>query len=103
MVVNKVDGLGLALLHDSTAFEDSTIDRMLEQLEILLEEFLKKPEAPLDQLSLLTDEERRNIRLTWNRSPTLASGIHTLIEAQVERTPHAPAVTCGDQSSATKS
>lgn len=98
MVVNKVDGLGLALLHDSTAFEDSTIDRMLEQLEILLEEFLKKPEAPLDQLSLLTDEERRNIRLTWNRSPTLASGIHTLIEAQVERTPHAPAVTCGDQS-----
>ena len=26
------------------------------------------------------------------------SGIHTLFEAQVERTPHAPAVTCGDQS-----
>jgi non-ribosomal peptide synthetase component F len=67
MVVNKVDGLGLALLHDSTIFEDSTIDRMLEQLEILLEEFLKKPEIPLDQLSLLTDEERRSIRLTWNR------------------------------------
>jgi amino acid adenylation domain-containing protein len=98
MVVNKVDGLGLALLHDSTIFEDSTIDRMLEQLEILLEEFLKKPEIPLDQLSLLTDEERRSIRLTWNRPSSPASSIHALIEAQVERTPQALAVTCGDQS-----
>jgi len=41
MVVNKVDGLELAFLHDPTIFEDSTVDRMLGQLEILLEEFLK--------------------------------------------------------------
>ncbi len=98
MVVNKVDGLDLAFLHDSTIFDDSTIDRMLGQLELLLEEFLKKSEARLDQLSLLTAEERRNIQLTWNEPPHSASGIHALIEAQVERTPHAPAVTCGDQS-----
>ncbi|MDH5739215.1 MAG: amino acid adenylation domain-containing protein, partial [Nitrospira sp.] len=98
MVVNKIDGLHLALLHDSTIFEDSSIDRMLKQLEILLGEFIKKPDARLDQLSLMTDVERRSIRLTWNSPPTLASGIHTLIEAQVERTPHALAVTCRDQS-----
>ncbi|MBX3304132.1 MAG: amino acid adenylation domain-containing protein, partial [Nitrospira sp.] len=98
MVVNKVDGLDLALLHDSTIFEDSTIDRMLEQLEILLEEFLKKPETPLDRLSLLTDEERRALDLTWDRPSGPASNIHALIEAQVERTPQALAVTCGDQS-----
>ncbi len=98
MVVNKTDGLHLALLHDSTIFEDSTIDRMLEQLEILLEEFIKKPDTRLDQLSLMTDMERRNIRLTWNSPPTLPSGIHTLIETQVERTPHTHAVTCGNQS-----
>jgi non-ribosomal peptide synthetase component F len=36
MVVNKVDGLELAFLYDSTIFEDSTVDRMLGQLEILL-------------------------------------------------------------------
>lgn len=98
MVVNKVGGLDLALLHDSTIFDDSTVDRMLGQLEILLEEFLKNPEAPLDQLSLLTSEERRNIQLTWKEPPTLVPGIHTLIEAQVDRTPAARAVTCGDQS-----
>ncbi|MBX3332010.1 MAG: amino acid adenylation domain-containing protein, partial [Nitrospira sp.] len=98
MVVNKADGLDLAFLHDSTIFDGSTIDRMLGQLEILLEEFLKKPESRLDQLSLLTAEERRNIQLTWNEPLPPASGIHALIEAQVERTPHAPAVMCGDQS-----
>lgn len=98
MVFNKIDGLDLAFLHDSTIFEDSTIDRMLGQLEILLHEFLTKPEARLDQLSLLTLEEKRNVHLTWNEPPSWTSGIHTLIEAQVKRTPHAPAVTCGDQS-----
>lgn len=98
MVVNKAHGLELAFLHDSTIFDDSTVDRMLGQLEILLEEFLKKPEARLDQLSLLTAEERRNIQLTWDEPPTQTSSIHTLIEAQVERTPLALAVTCGDQS-----
>ncbi len=98
MVINKADGLELAFLHDSTIFDGSTIARMLEQLEILLEEFLTKPEARLDQLSLLTSDERRNIPLTWAKPSISASGIHALIEAQVERTPHALAVRCGDQS-----
>ncbi|MDI3465818.1 MAG: polyketide synthase module [Nitrospira sp.] len=98
MVINKAAGLDLAFLHDSTIFDDSTIDRMLGQLEILLEEFLKKPEARLDRLSLLTSEERRHIQLTWTEPPHSASGIHALIESQVERTPQASAVTCGEQS-----
>ncbi|OQW32699.1 MAG: hypothetical protein A4E19_04880 [Nitrospira sp. SG-bin1] len=98
MVVNKVNGLELAFLHDSTIFDDSTMDRMLAQLEILLDDFLKRPDAPLDQLSLLTAEERRNIPLTWDKPFTQASGIHSLIEAQVERTPLAVAVTCEEQS-----
>ncbi|MFZ3015121.1 MAG: condensation domain-containing protein, partial [Nitrospira sp.] len=98
MVVNKADGVDLAFLYDSTIFDDSTIDRMLGQLEILLEELLKKPEARLDQLSFLTAEERRTIPLTWDDPSTQTFSIHTLIEAQVERTPLALAVTCGDQS-----
>lgn len=97
MVINKRNGLDLAFLHDSTIFENSTIDRMLGQLEILLGEFLKKSEARLDQLSLLTAEERRHIPLAWTKPVLPISGIHALIEAQVERTPQAPAVTCGDR------
>lgn len=98
MVVNKVGGLELAFLYDSTIFESSTVDRMLGQLEILLGELLEKPEARLDQLSFLTTEERSSIPLGWDEPPSADCGIHTLIEAQVEETPDAVAVTCGDQS-----
>ncbi|UVT16100.1 MAG: amino acid adenylation domain-containing protein [Nitrospira sp.] len=101
MVVNKVRGVELAFLYDRAIFDESTIDRMLGQIQTLLEEFINKPEARLDDLSLLTAEEHRRMLLQWTRPTTpvpCSAGIHALIEAQVERTPHAPAVTCGDQS-----
>ena len=101
MVVNKGQGLELALLYNSTIFDDSTVSRMLGQIETLLGEFIKKPEARLGELSLLTSEERRHILLEWNQTKVpvpLSAGIHALIEAQVERTPDAIAVICGDES-----
>lgn len=101
MVVNKAQGLDLALLYNSTIFEDSTIDRMLGQLETLLGEFIKKPDARLGEFSLLTSEERRKILLEWNQTKApvpLSIGIHALIEAQVKRTPDAIAVICGEAS-----
>ncbi len=101
MVVKKVHGLDLALLYDSTIFDDSTVSRMLGQIETLLGEFIRKPESRLCELSLLTSEERRHILLEWNGTKvpvSLSAGIHTLIEAQVERTPNAIAVICGDKS-----
>ena len=101
MVVNKAQGFELALLYDSTIFDDSTVSRMLGQLETLLGEFIKKPEARLCELSLLTSEERQHILLEWNQTKVpvpLSAGIHALIEAQVERTPDAIAVICGDES-----
>ena len=101
MVVNKNQGLELALLYNATIFDDSTVSRMLGQLETLLGELIKKPEVCLSQLSLLTSEERRQLLLEWNRTKVpvpLSSGIHALIEAQVERTPDAIAVICGDES-----
>src|SRR6185369_363557 len=101
MVVKKVQGLELALLYNATIFDDSTVGRMLGQLETLLGEFIKKPESRLGELSLLTSEERRHILLKWNQTKApvpLSAGIHALIEAQVERTPDAIAVICGDGS-----
>jgi amino acid adenylation domain-containing protein len=101
MVVNKAQGLDLGLLYDATIFEDSTVGRMLGQIEMLLGELIKNPESRLGDLSLLTSEERERILLEWNQpnDPVpLTAGIHSLIEAQVERTPDAIAVICGDES-----
>ena len=101
MVVNKAQGLDLALLYDTTIFEDSTVSRMLRQIEMLLGELIKNPESRLGELSLLTSEEQEHILLEWNHTNDpvpLSSGIHSLIEAQVERTPDAIAVICGEES-----
>ncbi len=101
MVVNKAQGLDLALLYDTTIFEDSTVSRMLRQIEMLLGELIKNPESRLGELSLLTSEEQEHILLEWNHinDPVpLSAGIHSLIEAQVERTPDAIAVICGEES-----
>ena len=101
LVVNKVHGVELVLLYDSTIFDQSTIGRMLGQIETLLGNFVKSPESRLGGLSLLTSEERRHMLAEWNRTNDpvpFSSGIHALIEAQVERTPEAIAVTCGEES-----
>ena len=101
IVVNKGQGLELALLYNSSIFFDSTVSRMLGQIETLLRELIKKPEARLGELSLLTQEERGQILLEWNQTKVpvpLSAGIHVLIEAQVERTPDAIAVICGEDS-----
>jgi amino acid adenylation domain-containing protein len=101
MVVNKPLGMELALLYDASIFDDSTVSRMLGQIETLLGAFIKKPEVRLCELSLLGAEERRHILLEWNQTNVSVpsfSGIHVLIEAQVERTPDAIAVICGSES-----
>jgi len=101
IVVNKGQGLELAMLYNSAIFIDSTVSRMLGQIETLLRELIKKPEARLSELSLLMSGEREQILLEWNQTTTpipFSVGIHTLIEAQVERTPDAIAVICGNDS-----
>ena len=101
IVVNKGQGLELALLYNSSIFFDSTVSRMLGQIEMLLRELIKKPEARLGDLSLLMPEERGQVLLEWNQTKVpvpLSAGIHALIEAQVERTPDAIAVICGEDS-----
>jgi len=101
MVVNKGKNLDLRFLFDSSILDRSTVGRMLRQLETLLEAFIKKPEARLGELSLLTANERRNAFLEMNQTKPpvpFSAGIHTLIETQVERTPDTVAVVCGSES-----
>ena len=80
MLVNKGQGLELGMLYDATIFDESTITRMLGQLERLLEEFITQPDARLEHLSWLTAEERRQMLIAWNQPNTslpAVSGIHS--------------------------
>ena len=92
--------LQLNLLYDSERYERASMVRMLEHLETLLEGIALKPEQPLGTLSLLSAAAREQILVTWNQTSRPYAHdccLHELFEAQVARTPDAPAITFEDR------
>jgi iturin family lipopeptide synthetase A len=84
--------LFVEIQYNTDLFDESTIQRMMEHLETLLQSIAEQPSAPLAQLSLLTEAERRHLLLDWNHTAApfpLSSCIHHLFEAQAQRSPHA--------------
>ncbi len=89
------------IAYDSRRFDADTIARMFGHLQTLLASFATKPAHQLSTLPLLTDSERHQLLVEWNDTTTDGPHdpcVHQLIEQQVEQTPDAPAVTCGEQS-----
>ncbi|QSQ15806.1 non-ribosomal peptide synthase/polyketide synthase [Myxococcus landrumensis] len=90
--------LPLHLRYDRTRFTQAFADAQLERLERVLESIAANPEGRLGSLSLLSDEERRRLLVTWNDTrveyPVHAT-VHGLFEDAVSRAPEALAVTQG--------
>jgi amino acid adenylation domain-containing protein len=66
----------------------------------LLEAVAARPEERLTAISLLSEDERRQIVVEWNqtsRSYPQVKGLHALVESQAEKTPDAVAVICAGQ------
>jgi amino acid adenylation domain-containing protein len=80
--------------YSTDLFEAATIDRLVEHYQTLLAEVVAQPEAPIAALRLLTEAERSRLLQTWNATAAAYPDrcIHELVEAQVERTPDAPAL-----------
>ncbi|MBE4753752.1 amino acid adenylation domain-containing protein, partial [Corallococcus sp. ZKHCc1 1396] len=88
---------GLALLCDYSTdlYEAGTLARLMEHLQVLLETAVATPDTRLSALPLLTETERHQVLVAWNDTTTEFSSdtcIHHLFEAQVQRTPDAPAL-----------
>jgi len=85
--------------YSTDLFDAATIERLAGHFETLLTAAVSAPDSRLFELPLLTPGERRQLD-TWNATtvpyPT-GHRLHQLIEAQVERTPDAVAVTYEDQ------
>ncbi|HYR08117.1 MAG TPA: amino acid adenylation domain-containing protein, partial [Longimicrobium sp.] len=92
-------GLHAVLEYNTDLFGRGTIDRMLRHLSRVLEQVAQDADPRLSELELLSADERQAVVAEWNRTeaevPTDRC-IHQLIEAQVERTPDAPAVVAED-------
>jgi amino acid adenylation domain-containing protein len=95
LMVEPGRDLRLIVCYAHRRFAHAAIARMLGHLDRLLAAMAEAPEARLSDLSLLTDDERKQL-IEWNGAftsdETGARCIHDLIAAQVEARPEATAV-----------
>ncbi|HET7287661.1 MAG TPA: condensation domain-containing protein, partial [Pyrinomonadaceae bacterium] len=81
-------------------FDETTIVRMLDHWQVLLEAAVADPEQSLSALPLLPESEREQVLVTWNETSAeypREKCIHELFEQQVDQTPAATAVIFGDE------
>lgn len=93
-------GLSGWLTYNTDLYKPETIARLLGHFEVLLAGIVADPDRPIGKLPLLTDAERRQVLVDFNGTPAGESrpaSIPELFEMQVEKTPDAVALVCGDE------
>ncbi|MUG92150.1 amino acid adenylation domain-containing protein [Scytonema sp. UIC 10036] len=99
-MMDTKDGLTGTLEYNTDLFDATTITRMLEHFQTILEGIVAKPDSCLSDLPLLTKEEYQQL-LTKNNTQAVYLKrevcLHQLFEAQVESTPDAVAVVFEDK------
>jgi amino acid adenylation domain-containing protein len=97
MIYDMEGRLGGRLEYASDLFDAATVERWLGHLRTLLGGIVARPDRPLAELPVLSDEERRQVVVAWNQTAAgyPQSTVHALFAEQAERTPEAVAVICG--------
>ncbi|WP_420793782.1 amino acid adenylation domain-containing protein [Pseudomonas fontis] len=93
------EGFSARFIYATDLFDAATIARMGEHWLNLLEGIVAAPDTRVADLPMLNAIERQTIVESWNATAIeylLQTSIQSLIEAQVERSPHAPALVFGD-------
>src|ERR1051326_3596121 len=94
-------GLAVRAEYNSGLFADSTIERLLQHFEILLEGIIADPSRRISQLPLLSDAERKQLLVEWSGAVSTYPRnkcIHEIFEERVQRSPDAIAVRYGTRS-----
>ncbi|MFT3764376.1 MAG: amino acid adenylation domain-containing protein [Minicystis sp.] len=80
---------------DAARVGEALVERMLGHLQTLLEGIVARPEQPIAELPILTEDERQKVLVGWNDTafahPTERM-IHEVFAAQAARTPDAIAL-----------
>ncbi len=91
---NTSHGLMGRVEYNTDLFDATTIDRLLQHFQSLLENVVANPDQPIADVSILTKAERNQLA-AWNDTAADYAEtrcVHELIEAQVEKNPTAVAV-----------
>lgn len=90
----------LKLEFDRRRFANESAQRILNHGRQLFASIAANPQQKIGELTLLTPAERQQLLVEWNatgREYPRETSLAGLVEAQVERTPDAIAVVCGEQ------
>ncbi|MBI4782434.1 MAG: amino acid adenylation domain-containing protein [Oscillatoriophycideae cyanobacterium NC_groundwater_1537_Pr4_S-0.65um_50_18] len=95
-----LDTLHCTVIYSTDLFESATINRMLQQFQVLLEGIVAHPDQSIAHLPLLTPAESHQRLITWNDTALdyAETCIHHHVEAQATQTPDAIAVVFANQS-----
>jgi amino acid adenylation domain-containing protein len=99
-ITERDNGLQAALEYATDLFDRSTIERLAGQFVEVLRTAVALPDVPLADRDLLPASERQQLLVDWNATTASVpdATVHQLIEAQVVRTPDAPAVIIKNES-----
>ncbi|MDP4023750.1 LLM class flavin-dependent oxidoreductase [Methylobacterium sp. NEAU 140] len=98
-LVAASEGGSLCLVYDPDRLSPTDAEAMGERIAVLARAFVEGGDAPVADLPLMTPETRAWMLEAFNdteRAFDAAACVHTLIERQVDRTPDAIALVCGD-------
>jgi amino acid adenylation domain-containing protein len=88
------NGLMCHVDYDRNLFDPVSMASLLRQLSRLLAGVAADPDAPITEIPLLDEEERRQVLFAWNDTRldfAEGPGLHHLFERQAALTPEAPA------------
>ncbi|MDQ4011666.1 MAG: amino acid adenylation domain-containing protein, partial [Actinomycetota bacterium] len=92
------DVLAGVLQYNTDLFNATTIERMAQHLQVLLEGIATDPDRRLAELPLLTEQERQRVLVQWNDTDLQVPAVtlHEVFQDQALRTPDETALVCGD-------
>ncbi|WP_281277899.1 non-ribosomal peptide synthetase [Paenibacillus xylaniclasticus] len=95
LIVIPGESLWIRFSYNQAVYSDTTIEQVKQHLHELIRYVVQTPEALIEELEIITAEEKRQILDAFNATVSpypREKTIHRLFEEQVERTPEAEAV-----------
>lgn len=89
----------LTIDFDAELYEPATIERVLDHLVRLIDGMAHAPDAPIDSLAMLSDDELTTLLERWNETSCEVPGtlVHDCIEREAHRHPERTALIAGDE------
>jgi amino acid adenylation domain-containing protein len=99
-IEQTAEGLSGTIEYRTDLFDATTIERLAEHYQTLLQGIVTDPQQQLSELPLLSAVERQQLLVDWNQTQAEYPRelcLHQLFERQVEKTPEAVALEFGSQ------